>query len=89
MSLWGPTVHWGGGVIRIGSPPPASIRQCCRWHVVHRARNATDSGRTWAHSSDTCGLRVELGRVAHSRVSRTISRSVSEGELSAIASTTI
>ena len=78
----------GGGGIRRGSRPPASIRQCCRWHVVQRARNATDSGRTWALSSDTCGLRVELGRVGHSRVSRTISRSVSEGEPSAMASRT-
>ena len=56
--------------------------------MVHRARNATDSGRTWAQSSDTCGFRVELGLVGHSRVSRTISRSVSEGEPSAIASRT-
>ena len=88
MSLWGPTVQWGGGGICIGSRTPVSIRQCCRWHVVQRARNATDSGRTWVQSSDTCGLRVELGRVGHSRVSRAISRSVSEGELSAMASRT-
>ena len=73
----------------MGSRPPASMRQCCTWHVVHRARNATDSGRTCAQSSETCGLRAELGRVGHSRVSRTICRSVSEGEVSAIASRTI
>ena len=38
--------------------------------------------------SDTCGLRVELGRVGHSRVSRTINRSESEGAASAMASRT-
>ena len=78
----------GGGGMRMGSRPPATIRQCCRWHVVHRARNATDSGRTWVRSSATCGLRVEVGRVGSSRVTRTISRSVSEGDPSAIASRT-